>query len=136
MEMSFIVTIWFYERKHYLQNTFVLIIWRINSYIQCKGSVLREDMMCVPSRNNWQGIGIVMECVMKERRIREVTLSYSLHPSNNLPFTPLLVVMMVCMDDRMITLRINYLTMKVNQLGKEDLHLGLLAHWGTSEIYF
>ena len=36
-----------------------------------------------------------MECVMKERRMRDVTLSFSLHTSNSLPFTPLLVVMMV-----------------------------------------
>ena len=51
--------------------------------------------MLVPSRHNLQGRRIVMECVMNEGRTKDITLSCSLHPSNSLPFTPLLVVMMV-----------------------------------------
>ena len=48
--------------------------------------------MLVPSRHNWQGRGIVMERVTNEGRTRAVNLAYSPCPSNSLPFTPLLVV--------------------------------------------
>ena len=49
--------------------------------------------MLVLSRHIWQGRGIVMECVTKDGSTRAVTLAYSPCPSNSLPFTPLLVVL-------------------------------------------
>ena len=78
--------------------------------------------MFVPSRHNGQGRGIVMERVMKEGRTRGVTLAYSPCPSNSLPFTPLLVVMISTFHS---TLHVKV----VNDRVYNDYRLFFLAHY-------
>ena len=63
-----------------------------------------------------------MERVTKEGRTRAVTLAYSPCPSNSLPFTPLLVVMISTFHS---TLHVK----AVNDPAYNDYRLFFLAHY-------
>jgi len=78
--------------------------------------------MLVPSRHNWQGRGIVMERVTNEGRTRAVNLAYSPCPSNSLPFTPLLLLLISTFHS---TLHVN----AVNDTVYDVYRFVFLAHY-------